>query len=150
VVLSDLRAQIVAPESPAAQHQLPHVGLPLSGRFKARSQDQQSIMIPIAFTTASGLEPGKWALRLTTTLERCGITTGWAFQTEDGSQRAMHTFEEKFIELLLRVQETDPSLFPNGVNIVEDFHLARSHRRGATTRATAAGVAEVDINWINR
>jgi hypothetical protein len=150
VVLSELRAQIVAPGSPAARHQLPHVGLPLAGRFKARSQDQQNIMIPIAFSTASGLEPGKWALRLTATLEQCGITTGWAFQSEDGSQRAMHTFEEKFIELLKRVQEADPSLFSSGVDIVEDFHLARSHRRGATTRATAAGVAEVDINWINR
>jgi hypothetical protein len=58
----------------------------------------------------------------------------------------MTHFEEKFYDLLLRAQQTDPSLFPAGTEI----HLGRSHRRGATTRATEAGVAKEDIEWINR
>jgi hypothetical protein len=149
VMLTELRSQIVAPGSAASARVTPHVGLPLSGRFKARSQEQQSILIPIAFRTASGLEPGVWALRLIESLRRCGVTGGWAFQNRNGSQRSMSSFEEKFIELLQRVQEADPSLFPGAVVIVEDFHLGRSHRRGATSRATAAGVAGTDIDWIN-
>jgi hypothetical protein len=150
VLLPALRNQIVAPGSAGATRMTPHIGLPLSGRFKARSQEQQSILIPIAFRTASGLEPGVWALRLIDSLERCGVTRGWAFQTRDGAQRSMNSFDEKFHELLLRVQEEDPSLFPGGVVIGEDYHLGRSHRRGATSRATAAGVTETDIEWINR
>ena len=36
------------------------------------------------------------------------------------------------------------------MDIMEDYHLARSLRRGATTRATNAGVLQPDIDWINR
>jgi hypothetical protein len=150
VMLRELRTQIVEPGTPAAARLTPHVGLPLSGRFKARSQEQQTILIPIAYRTASGLEPGVWAQRLVGILERFGVTRGWAFQTPEGEQRAMQSFEDKFMELLLRVQQTEPDLFPGTVDVTEDFHLGRSHRRGATSRATAAGVAESDIDWINR
>ena len=33
---------------------------------------------------------------------------------------------------------------------MEDYHLARSLRRGATTRATNVGVSQPDIDWISR
>ena len=150
VVLGDLRRQIVAPGSPLARRHPPLVGLPLTGRFKARSQEQQTIMIPIAYRTASGLEPGLWAGRLVEVLEHFGITSGWAFQTPDGEQMRMSDFEDDFYERLLRVQQIDPTLFTEGTDIMEDFQLSRSHRRGATTRATAAGVQGTDIDWINR
>jgi hypothetical protein len=150
VVLSDLRRQIVAPGTRRAQTSPAHIGLPLTGRFKARSQEQRSILIPIAYETSSGLRPGIWAERLIATLEQAGITTGWAFQDADGGQRRMAFFEDDFYEKLLAVQQSSPSLFTEGTNVMEDFHLARSHRQGATTRATAAGVSGTDIDWINR
>lgn len=34
--------------------------------------------------------------------------------------------------------------------MLDDFHLGRSHRRGATTRETAAGVAGSVIYWMNQ
>lgn len=89
MVLGTLRKQIVAPGSAEAQHYQPHVGLPLVGRFKARSQEQLDIMIPVAYRTASGLEPGLWAERLVEVLEKFGITIGWAFQTFNGDQMRM-------------------------------------------------------------
>jgi hypothetical protein len=150
VVLHELRRQIVAPGTPAAVHTPPHVALPLSGRFKARSQDQCHILIPVAYETNSGLKPGLWVQRLVGLLEESGVTTGWLFRTPAGEQRRMTHYEEKFYELLLRVQQTEPSLFPAETEILEDYHLGRSHRRGATTRATEAGVAKEDIEWINR
>lgn len=150
VVLGDLRKQIVAPGSALAQRYPPHVGLPLAGRFKARSQEQRTIMIPIAYHTASGLSPGLWAERLVEVLQKFGITTGWAFQTTDGEQMRMSDFEDDFYERLLRIQQIDSTLFTEGTEIYEDFQLSRSHRRGATTRATAAGVQGTDIDWINR
>jgi hypothetical protein len=150
VLLADLRRQIVAPGTPRAAHTAPHVGIPLSGRFKARSQDQRHVLIPVAYETNSGLRPGLWAERLVALREAAGITTGWLFRTGDGEQRKMSHFEDKFYDLLLRAQQTDPSLFPAGVDVTEDYHLTRSHRRGATTRATEAGVAKADIEWINR
>jgi hypothetical protein len=150
VLLTDLRRQIVSPGSPAALHTPPHVGIPLSGCFKARTQEQRHILIPVAYETASGLCLGKWAERLIQCLETWGITTGWLFRGGNGAQKPMHYFEERFYDLLLRVQQIDASLFPEGIDVVEDFHLGRSHHRGATTRATEAGVSQRDIKWINR
>jgi hypothetical protein len=122
----------------------------MQGRFKARSQDQRSIFIPIAYETASGLQPGVWAERLVQTLDVVGVQTGWAFQNAEGEQLTMAAFSDKFYTLLLAIQEASPELFPGELDVVEDFHLSRSHRRGATTRATEAGVLGTDIDWINR
>jgi hypothetical protein len=150
VLLASLRGQIVSPGSARAVREPTHVGLTLLGRFKARSQDQRSVLIPVAYETASGLLPGLWAERLVQVLEAAGVRTGWAFQNGDGEQLAMGNFSEMFYELLLTIQEESPELFPGELDIIEDFHLSRSHRRGATTRATEAGVAGADIDWINR
>jgi hypothetical protein len=150
ILLENLRNQIAAPGTPQALHVAPHIGLTLLGRFKARSQDQRKILIPVAFETASGLRPGVWAQRLVQALDSVGIRTGWAFQNADGEQRAMSHFSPKFYELLLEIQDSNPELFPGDLDIVEDFHLSRSHRRGATTRAMEAGVSGTDIDWINR
>jgi hypothetical protein len=91
-----------------------------------------------------------WAERLVEVLEAAGIRTGWAFQDAEGDQRSMSYFNEMFNQLLLEIQGTSPELFPGELDIVEDFHLSQSQRRGATTRATEAGVSGSDIDWINR
>jgi hypothetical protein len=150
ILLTSLREQIVTPGSARAEREPPHVGLTMLGRFKARSQEQRSILIPVAYETASGLLPGLWAERLVEILEAAGIRTGWAFQDAEGEQRSMSYFNDTFYQLLLEIQGTSPELFPGELDIVEDFHLSRSHRRGATTRATEAGVSGSDIDWINR
>jgi hypothetical protein len=62
----------------------------------------------------------------------------------------MQSFEDKFVELLLRVQPAEPERFPGIMDITEEFHLGRSHWRSAISRATAAGVTKSDIDWINR
>jgi hypothetical protein len=150
VLLSELKSQIVSPENAVGRRSVPHVGIPLSGRFKAQVQTQQQILIPVAYTTASGLQPGLWAERAIACLEREGVSTGWLFQGEDGRQMAMSEFEEKIYELLARARDREPGLFPGDVDTLQDYHLGRSFRRGATSRATAAGVAQADIDWHNR
>jgi hypothetical protein len=148
--LSDLRQQIAPPGSVLAELYGAHIGLPLVGRFKARSQDTRTILIPIAYETHSKLQPGLWTERLINVLEQKGIKTGWAFQDVHGDQLKMANFEEDFYDRLTRIYQSQPNLFTEGVSILDDFHLARSFRRGATTRATAAGVSGTDIDWINR
>jgi hypothetical protein len=137
--------------SPTAAGEItPHIGLVLTGRFKARSQHSQSILIHVAYQTASDLQPGVWVERLVSILNGLGIVDGWMFQDAQGEQQRMSFFEEDFYDRLARIYQSQPSLFVEGVNISEDFHLARSFRRGATTRATAAGVSAEDIDYINR
>jgi hypothetical protein len=62
----------------------------------------------------------------------------------------MSYFEDDFYDRLSQIHQDEPTLFAEGINIQEDFHLSRSFRRGATTRATAAGVSSTDIDYINR
>lgn len=72
------------------------------------------------------------------------------FQNDDGSRRSMSHFYQDFVEYLSAVQELDNDLIPNGVDVTEEYGLARSFQRGATTRAQNASVSDADINWINR
>lgn len=142
------RKQIVRPDTETGL--APHIGLSLTGRFKARSQHTQTILIHIAYRTFSNLQPGIWTERLIETLGSRGILDGWMFQDIEGEQLKMSHFEDDFYDRLARVYQRQPALFTEGINISEDFHLARSFRRGATTRATAAGVSAEDIDYINR
>jgi hypothetical protein len=150
VVLSDLRKQIARPGSEQAQLYGAHVGLPLAGRFKARTQESRNIVIPIAYETHSKLQPGVWAERLIDVLEQQGVLTGWAFRDRNGDQLRMTHFEEDFYERLSNIHHHQPGLFAEGVVVIEDYHITRSFRRGATTRATAAGVSAEDIDYFNR
>jgi hypothetical protein len=126
VNLGSTRKQIVRPAETGEI--TPHIGLVLTGRFKARSQHTQSILIPVAYQTASNLQPGVWVDRLISILDRSGTTDGWMFQDSQGEQRRMSYFEEDFYDRLARIFQTQPALFVEGVNISEDFHLARSFR----------------------
>ena len=147
IVLSELRNQIVL----ESRHgETPHVGIPLRGRFKARSNAIERLLVFTAAVTASGLKPGIWLDRLVRTLENLGITNGWLFQDDKGIQRPLSYFEDGFHTRLFAIRDADPTLFEAGTDILEDHHLARSLRRGAAARATNAGADESDTNWINR
>lgn len=149
IVLDDIRNQIQLEKKDGIPA---HVGVPLFGRFKARSNSEVRILIFTVAETASGLKPGLWISRLVRMLDVRGKRTGWLFQDEVGNQKKMSAFEDEFYEKLfeLKDQDDDRRLFEPGVDIPADFHLARSFRRGATTRATNAGVSDADIDWINR
>jgi hypothetical protein len=99
--------------------------------------------------TNSGLCPALWLDRLIGVLEYLGILSGWLFQNPQGEQRPMSSFSKEFYWVLFAICDEDPSLFEPTMDIMEDYHLARSLRRGATTRATNAGVSQLDIDWIN-
>jgi len=151
-VLTRLRCQMLSPAEATrtGREEPPHVSLPLVGRFKARSRETQQRLIDIAWETASGLQPGLWTQRLVQVLESLGITSDWVFQDEKGHQRPMSHFSDFFFKTLLEIQEECPSLISADMNVLEDFGLARSARRGASTRAKEAGVDKDDIDWMNR
>jgi hypothetical protein len=153
VLLHDLRQQIVDPEKAksmtlSGNKTLPHISLPLEGRFKARSHEIQRRIIDIAWETSSGLKPGLWAMHIIDTLEKCGIRDGWVFQ-RNGKQMRMSEFGPYFFDMLLEIQK-DPNLIHPDIDILQDFGLARSERRGATTRSQIAKLPKDIIDWVNR
>ena len=111
---------------------------------------EQNLLLFVAAETASGLQPLLWVQRLVDTLEALGITTGWAFARANGSQARMSDYQEVIFDKLLSIQQEHPNLIAPGIDILEDYGLARSFRRGATTQAQNKGVSEPDINWISR
>jgi hypothetical protein len=138
-LLHDLRQHIFDPEKAksttlSGNKTLPHIPLPLEGRFKARSQEIQRRIIDTAWETSSGLKPGLWAMRIIDTLGNCGIRDGWVFQ-RNGKQMRMSEVGPYFFDMLLEIQKDRPDLIHSDIDVLEDFGLARSERRGATTRA---------------
>ncbi len=83
-------------------------------------------------------------------LKSMGITQGWLFQDEKQGPRKMYSFSEAFFGHLLAIREQDPSLFEPEADILNNYGLPRSARRGATTRATNTKVPQPDIDWINQ
>jgi hypothetical protein len=84
-------------------------------------------------------------------LENLSIFSGWLFQGPQGEQCSMSSFSEEFYRILFAIRDEDPSRFEPTMDIMEDYHLARSLRRGATsTRVMNAAVSQRDIDLINR
>lgn len=115
----------------------PFMGVPMSGLFKNRGGTVRNMVIFMVEKTKSGVRSGLWVRRLLDALEWNGVTTGWMFQEEDGKQMGTSRFRESFYEQLRRAQETEPQLFPEGLDIDESFGPTRSGRRGADTRLVA-------------
>ena len=119
-----------------AHHGLPpHIGLPMSGRFKARGNKVQNIVLFLPPTTDSGIESAKWLQRLISSCRNVGQSDGWLFAQEDGQPMGTRHFTPRFYERLGQAYESHPSLFVEGVNILEDYGPVRSGRRGAATQA---------------
>jgi hypothetical protein len=61
-----------------------------------------------------------------------GIFSSWLFQSTQEEQRTMTSFCNEFYQVLFSICDEDSSLFEPTMDIMEDYHLARSLRRGAT------------------
>jgi hypothetical protein len=156
ILLCDLHHQTLSSEESASDVWLgnytpPHASLPLIGRFKARYQEEQRRIIDISWETSSDLQPGVWAKRLIEALENCGATRGLAYQRRsDNTQMKMSEFSDCFFGMLLDIQQDRSDLVAPDIDVVNDFGLSRSERRGAKIRAQAVKVPEDIINWTKR
>lgn len=108
----------------AANHREPHVMLTLVGiRGKRYS-------IPCVLVTRSGLTPGLWLERVMVTHGKLGITSGFMYTKEEGSAPALKELEHEFTRMLERVQRSETKgLIPEGIDVGEEFGIARSGRR---------------------
>jgi len=146
ILLMELKDQIRCEDS---RHEVAHVGISLRGHFKARGNGKVKLLIMVAAVTASGLKPVLWLSHLVDMLADLGITSGWLFQNDKGYPQPLSFFEEGFYATLFAICDHDPSLVEPEMDILEDYQLACSLCCGATTRATEAGVSQLDIDWMN-
>eukprot|EP00978_Attheya_sp_CCMP212_P021807 scaffold64110_cov59-Attheya_sp.AAC.1 len=123
------------------------------GRFKTETREKVFYQ-PLAVATKSGIENGVWIKRTIDAYAKLGITTGPFFCVKKkggGVQRCKPSdLDPDFHSILLRVQARYPQIIPSSVNVVEEYRIRRSLRRGSTTHAGNMAVPKEVIEANNR
>ncbi len=149
VFLTDLYGLTKYARMPLMENGSRYVIISLLGRFKTEDGEQYHLT-PLAFQTNSGIKIGTWVQRLVEVKAMHRQLHGPAFSDRRGKVLSSHWLEMEILDRLQEIQNRDDDLIPKEVNVHEEYGLARSFRRGATTQARNAGVAENDINVMNR
>jgi len=149
VFLTDLYGLGKYSQTPLLENGSRYVIIPLLGRFKTEDGEQYHLT-PLAYQTNSGIKIGTWVERLIEVKDRHGQTHGPAFSDRKGKVLSAQWLEMEILDRLQEIQNLGGDLIPKEVNVHEEYGIARSFRRGATTHARNVGVAENDINVMNR
>jgi hypothetical protein len=126
-----------------------HAIIPLLGKFKGELSARYHLA-PMATETSSGLRPKLWVARLIEVRERAGRVQGPAFCDVHGEIARALVYEEAIITWLVSIQERFPEIIGKDVNLMEEFGISRSFRRGSTSTARARGVEDKHVDLINR
>ncbi len=110
------------------------------------------MLFALASTTASGIPNRQCLERLVRVLISEGKQRqlGPAICDTHGQCISRTRMNTEFHRSLERVQHEKPELISGDIQVKDIYNIHRSFRRGATSRATAAGVKESDINFNNR
>jgi hypothetical protein len=149
VFMTDLRGLLRHQQELTRMNKHDHVVVPLLGRFKGETNSRYHL-IPLAATTRSGLQVKLWIDRLLEVRQRDGRLSGPAFCDKLGQPIQPSVYQEAFAERLHFIQGQKPGVIPPDVDILEDFGISRSFRRGSTSTARARGVDDKLVELINR
>lgn len=135
-------------ENPSYEGQ-EYVIIPLLGRFKNEVGSQYHLT-PLAACTKSGLKVKVWIGRLLEVHQRDRRFNGPAFCDVLGQVASSPLYEREILERFQMIQERHPEIISRDVQVLEEYGLSRSFRRGATSEARARGVDPDDIDLTNR
>ena len=127
----------------------PHVVAPLLGRFKNEIGERYHLIL-LAPETQSGIRMRYWLEKLVEARLVEGRTRGPALCDDKGQVSYSSIYEPSFHEVLIEVQAKRMDLIPTSVDVVEDYGVGRSFRRGSDSEAVARGVDSSDIDAMNR
>jgi hypothetical protein len=132
------------------QHELKHVVVALLGRFKGETGENYHLMC-VVDVTSHGLEPRKWIGRLLRIYRDRNVRNGPLFRDERGQHLKAAYFEPKFHDRLEAVKLAKPHLMSSVEDVVEEYGVSRSFRRGATSevenQGLPPGVVEANNRW---
>jgi hypothetical protein len=126
-----------------------HVIIPLLGKFKGEVNARYHLA-PLAAQTNSGLQVRKWVERLVQVREGEGRLRGPAFCDTAGCIARAYDYEDAIISRLMTIQERTPDIIGREVNLMEEFGVSRSFRRGSTSTARTRGVDDKQVELVNR
>ena len=129
------------------------VAIPLIGKLKGTGKVQNHILRSVK-VTSSGISVWWWLERLRRIIHSSGRTQGPAFCDPEGYVWDSVTINEMLHESLESIYSDDKTLFPFGIQCLEDIRLRygiyRSLRRGSDSRAVSQNVSTLDIQVVNR
>ncbi len=130
----------------------PYVLIPLMGRFKSEN-GERNVLLALANESKSGLKIREvvesWVELLIEEGRNIGALSP-AVCHEGGFCISRVEINKEFLAGLDRIKKGSKRLISRDVDIENSYNIYRSMRRGATSRATAVGLTEVDINMNNR
>jgi hypothetical protein len=129
--------------------ELKHVVVALLGRFKGETGENYHLLC-IADVTSHGLEPRKWIGRLVSMYQAKGIRNGPFFRNRRGDKLKATHFEPRFHDRLEQVKLTKPQLMSSVEDVVDEYGVSRSFRRGATSEVVNQGLSPEAIDANNR
>jgi hypothetical protein len=91
-----------------------------------------------------------WLEELVEAQFREGRTSGPALCDKNGQVSYSSAYEPRFHEVLVEVQARRLDLIPASVDVVEDYGVCRSFRRGSDSKAVTRGVDSSDIDAMHR
>ena len=130
----------------------PYVLATLLGRFKGET-GERNVLLPLAAKTKSGIKTRMVIDRLVEVLKSEGKTTGAlapAICHSTGLSISRTELNNEFISALEKIQDSHPQLIAKVVDVAGTYNIYRSLRRGATSRATAVGLGQPEIERNNR
>jgi hypothetical protein len=127
--------------------ELPHVVIPLLGKFKGDNFIDHHL-INVASETMSGLRPRWWMEKLFKVLKSEGRTEGPAFATPDGKLASSTNYDSVFRSYLKQVQATT-DLIKDDEDIDNLYGISRTPRKTAVTRSKRAGYTK-EVDEMNR
>jgi len=79
-----------------------------------------------------------------------GVTNGPVFQKKNGKRGKAKDYKLEIFERLERIQKEQPNVLDPSVDIMEEFGMSRSFRRGSDSRAIDQEIGITTINLNNR
>jgi hypothetical protein len=122
----------------------PHTLVALLGRFKTESGEKYHMM-PLAKETHSGLRPGDWVDRMLVWYSLQGVASGPVFRNKWGDRAKAVDFQSAIFSKLLEIQLDRPDLISPTIDVMAEYGMARSFRRGSDTQALNRKVAQIYI-----
>jgi hypothetical protein len=119
---------------------IPHVVLPLFGKFKGEQGVPSCYIRRVVKETKSGLNMERWVRRAMKLEE--GSNTKYLFANNKGTKEKAGIYEEYFHAKLELIQKEEDGLVPKSVKVREIYGISRGFRRGSVTAATNAPNSE--------
>jgi len=122
--------------------ELPHIILPLLGRFKGETGEKHHL-VPLAAVTRSGLEPRKWGLRVADGYRNLNINSGPIWRNGKSRKGRIADWEGPILDKIKEVQDLHPKLINPELDVHDEYGLSRSFRRGSNTHLRNLNIPNV-------